>query len=234
VVSKILKKNFLSFAITGAILLGIYLIGKNIPQNQILSCVQDAGVFAPLIFILLTLTTYVIAPLSGTPFLLVGFVVFQENVVILTTTAAIMASVINFLLAKKFGRQIVIKIVGQEEIHKVDKFMANYGFVSVFLSRIFLGMFHDVVSYLSGLTNLRFWPYFLASTLGMIPGNLLIYFLSQKIDSPLIYISFLVILGYSLFLVALIYKKLRRRQTNISPGLLSKLPKKNLKKSLRN
>lgn len=216
-IQTILKKNFLSIVVTCIVFLSIYLIGRTVPQEQIISSVQHAGIFAPLIFILLTLTTYVIAPLSGTPFLLAGFALFQENTVILTTIAAIIASVINFLLAKRFGRKIVIKIVGPEEIHKVDKFMANYGLLSVFLSRIFLGMFHDVISYLSGLTNLKFWPYFLASTLGMIPNNIFIYYLSRKIDSPLTYIFFMVIFGYSFLAIALIYKKFRRKPVPTFP-----------------
>lgn len=207
---KILKHNFIPFSITIGFCVVIYLIGRSIPQENIALFVKNAGIFAPIIFILLTLTTYIIAPLSGTPFLYAGFMVFQENTVFYTTAAAIIASVINFLIARRFGRKIVIKIVGIDEITKVDKFMENHGLQSVFLSRIFLGMFHDVISYLSGLTNLKFWPYFLVSTLGMVPGNVFIYFLSTKINSPFVYISSLVAIGYTFLAIVIIYKKLRK------------------------
>lgn len=213
-IKKILKHNAAPLLVTAILFLLIYLVGRAIPQEEIVLLVKNVGVFAPIIFIFLTLITYVVAPLSGTPFLYAGFMVFQENTVFYTTIAAIIASVSNFFIARRFGRKIVIKIVGIDEITKIDKFMENHGLQSVFLSRIFLGMFHDVISYLSGLTNLKFWPYFLVSMLGMIPGNVLIYFLSTKINSPFVYISSLVAIGYTFLAIAIIYKKLHKSSSS--------------------
>jgi len=207
VYKKILKTNFPSILITVSLVLVIYALGKSVPQEEIVLLVKNAGVFAPLIFMILLLATYVFAPLSGSPVQFAGFILFQENTVIFSTIAAIVASATNFLLARRWGRKVVVKIIGDEETKGVDSFFSNYGLLSVFVSRVFLSLFHDVISYFCGLTKLKFWPYFLVSTLGMIPGNIIAFFVSKRIDSPLIFISSLTLIGYSLLAVAIIYKR---------------------------
>lgn len=162
----------------------IYFIGRSIPEENIRQLINDAGPMAPVVFIFLTLITYIIAPLSGTPVLFVGFYAFGQNIIFYSAIAAFLASITNFWIARLWGRAIVEKIVSKDNMHKVDKFMQNYGLLALFISRIFLKGIHDIISYAAGLTNLKFSSYLIVSTLGMIPGIMLWYFLSTLVDDP--------------------------------------------------
>ena len=69
---KIHRKSYLPLAIIGILFLIIYLIGAKIPEQTIREFVRSAGPLGPIVLIFLAWLTYIIAPLSGAPFLFVG------------------------------------------------------------------------------------------------------------------------------------------------------------------
>lgn len=141
----------------------------------------------PIIIILLIWLTNVIAPLGATPFLFVGFLIYGETVVIYALIAAIFASVSNYWIARMWGRSIVTRIVGIDNLKKIDHLTENHGLSTLFIFRTFLGNLHDIISYVFGLTKIRFTPYLLVSTSGMIPGTILWYYMSSKIHDPIVF-----------------------------------------------
>jgi len=151
----------------------IYWGGTKFRTEDITSFIQKSGIWAPLVFIILTTLTYVIAPLSGTPLWFVGWLLFGKEFQIYTYLAAGLAAVINFWIARRYGRGLVVKLVGVKNIEKVDEFTKNYGLKSLILLRLFVGTFHDFISYAYGLTNIRFLPYIAISLLAGIPWLLL-------------------------------------------------------------
>jgi len=42
----------------------------------------------------------------------------------------------------------------------------------------------DPISYVAGLVRMRFWPFFLATTVGQIPAGFAYSYLGQELDSP--------------------------------------------------
>lgn len=180
----------------------IYLIGKSIPEESIRQLINKAGPMGPVVFILFMLLTYIFAPLSGTPVLFVGFYAFGKNVIFFASIAAFIASITNFWIARIWGRSIIEKLIGKDEIHKVDKFTQNYGLLALFISRIFLKGYHDIISYAAGLTSIKFSRYLIISTIGMIPGVSVWYFLASLVDDP---VSFTIITIVEIFIFALLF-----------------------------
>lgn len=178
------RKKLIPLVITILLFGIIYFAGRNIPQEHIRNLINEAGPMAPIVFILLSLLTYIIAPLSGTPVLFVGYYAFGQNVVFYAAIAAFIASITNFWIARRFGRSFVEKMVGKNQMHRVDAFTQNYGLFALFISRIFLKGLHDVVSYTAGLTSVPFLRYLIVSTAGGIPGVMIWYFLSTLVDDP--------------------------------------------------
>lgn len=187
---------------TGLIFLIFFAVSLSISQDNIRTFISQFGVLAPVIFILLSLTSYIIAPLSGTPVLFAGHILFGQQVIIYATVASYISFITNFWITRIWGRSFVIKLVGKSSFDKIDKFTKSYGVVSLFTFRIFLGYVHDLISYAAGFTSMKFSTYLIISTLAAIPGTLLWYYLSQFASNS---ISF-TLLSYSIgFVFLLIY-----------------------------
>lgn len=210
---KIISKSYLPIVITALLFLIIYLIGTNVSQETIRETIKDAGSLGIVVFILLTWTTYTLAPLSGTPFMFAGFYLYGQTVILYTFIAMIIASISNFLIAKIWGRKLVIKLAGAENLEKIDNLTKNYGYQSLFLFRIFLSGFSDVISYAFGLTPIKFKPYFIISFLGMIPGTIIWYLLSLKINNPLTFILLMIGIAYVFLVIFILYLKVFKKKT---------------------
>ncbi|CAN5161904.1 hypothetical protein BH11PAT1_BH11PAT1_6290 [soil metagenome] len=187
-------KKYWSAYVTLGIVLFLIILSRYIPQETLRGIITQAGIFGPIIFIFLALLTYIIAPLSGTPMLLVGFYAFGPTVVIYLTIATIISSITNFLIARKWGRGFVEKFAGKGNMHKVDKFTDNYGLVSLFFSRVFLIGLHDIISYAAGLTDIAFSRYIVVSTLGIIPTRIAEYYIAGKIHNPVVFTLFIFVI----------------------------------------
>ena len=104
----------------------------------------------------------------------------EQNAII----AAYISYVLNFWIARKWGRGIVKKFVGEEGMRKVDDLTKDYGIVTLVFLRIFQGSINDFVSFAMGLTNMKFKVYLVVSLLASIPGTILWYYLSLNASTP--------------------------------------------------
>ena len=134
---------------------------------------------------------------------------YRNNVVIYSYFAAIIASVSNFWIARRWGRVLVVKLARKDSLDKIDKLADNYGTQTLLIFRLFLREFHDVVSYAYGLTEMEFKRYFLISSLGMIPGTVLVYLISSKIHNPFIYTALNLAIAYITLSIYLLYRRHR-------------------------
>lgn len=85
------------------------------------------------------------------------------------------AELVGFLVARNFGRDQVLKKLGDKPwfqwLEEQIKLRGAYG---VFVIRMMPFFPNSLANYALGLSALRFWPYFIASVLGSIP-NLALY-----------------------------------------------------------
>lgn len=190
--------------------IGIYLASQFIPEQVIKNAIETAGPFGPLAIILSILLTNVIAPLGAAPFLFAGFLAYGREVVWLSYISAVLASIINFWLARRYGRNLVVKLAGHEPVQKVDSFTSKYGLITLSLLRLVLSEQHDVISYAAGLTKIPFIPYFLISVLGMIPWTLFRYFLASKVETPLDFTILSIALAWIVIACMAIFVGLRK------------------------
>lgn len=180
---KFINKKTYPLVIIIVIFLVIYLVGSKIPEQTIRLFVDKAGPFGPILLIFLFWSSNIIAPLSGAPYLLVGFYLFGNMVMVYSLTAAFFSSISNYWIAKMWGRRIVQKLAGTDGLKKIDHLAENYGPKTLFIFRLVLWQYHDVISYAFGLTKINFTQYLIITILGMVPGSLLWYFLSSKITN---------------------------------------------------
>jgi len=83
-----------------------------------------------------------------------------------------------FLISRFLARKKIEAIAGQNpKFQSMDKAIGEQGARLIFLLRLSPLMPYNIGNYFFGLTAVRFWPYVLASWLGMLPGTLLYVYL---------------------------------------------------------
>lgn len=210
---------------TGAILLilALYYIQSNVYRfdiEEIKTFVKSFGILGPLILIGLMMLTIVISPLTSIPFWLVGLALFgfwQTCLYVLISHTA--GSAINFLIAQRWGRPIVSKLVGKKSMEKIDEVTKIIGLKMLFIARLAGGASADYVSYAAGLTSMEFKPYLVISVFGAIPMICLnLYLLDKVLTIQPMLIVFLAPFGWLLALVfpLVVYKwPKKKRQKNV-------------------
>lgn len=184
---KYITKNNYPLIVIILLFIIIYFIGSTIPEKTIRDFVENAGIFGPVLIIFLFWITNLIAPVSGSPLLFAGFYLFGKEVIVYSLIASFIASITNFWVSRMWGRTVVERLAGVEGLDRIDKLADDHGPKTLFMFRLVLWQYHDVISYVFGLTKIGFRQYLLISTIGTIPGALLWWFLASKITNPAIF-----------------------------------------------
>ncbi len=209
---KAIKKSYLPLVFIAVVFLVMIIIGARVPEETIRRIIEDAGPLGVMLLIFFLWVTNVAAPLSGSPFLFAGFYVYGQMSVVYAFTAAVLASITNFWIAKIWGRRVVKKLAGEDGLEKIDELASNYGLQTLFVFRLFLKEFHDVISYAFGLTKLGFIPYFVVSTLGMIPATVIWYLISLRIRNAVTFTVVSWVIAYISLTVYVVWVKFRKRK----------------------
>lgn len=149
---------------------GVYLLG-GIDQAQLQTWLRQAGVWAPVTYILLyTVGTILILP--STPLNLSGGAIFGPWLgTVWTTIAAVIAAVVAFAFTRTVGRDLVArKFAGRWEA--MDAEMRQGGLFYMFAIRLLPIIPYGLVNFGAGLTSIRFRDYFVGTLLGTVPGVL--------------------------------------------------------------
>ena len=169
------KKKIIT--ITSLILLVVitYFIFKIFTPEKIRSIIQGYGKNAALIYILL----FSILPIFFFPVPIlalaagISFGLFEG--VLYTMIGAMINSSIMFLMAKKFAKDKVLEIFRKKIIEKWYNKIINAeksnGVFIIFLMRLLPIAPYNVINYLSGLTEISFLKYSMATFWGIIPGT---------------------------------------------------------------
>ena len=125
--------------------------------------IAKAGVWAPLLFILLKVSTVVFAPLSGGPLypLIGAFFGFGPGL-LYAVIGDVIGYTIAFFISRKFGYPLVRKFIESDERSLLPKIVKHVGTPwGFFQACITLGFVPDLLSYGAGLSKLRY-PVFIA------------------------------------------------------------------------
>ena len=195
----------------------LYFLGKQISQEELRSFVESAGAWAPIVYILTHQLSYVAAPVSGYPFVIAGFYLFGKTSIIYIYFVQIIGSTINFWIAKRWGRPIVKKLVGENSLEKIDKFAKEYGVGTLFVARLFLVGLGDYISYAYGLTPIKYSTFIAISAVAVIPGHLLWYFAASQTNGIEQFLGISVVLTFVAFWIFVggnyLYKKWKSKNS---------------------
>jgi uncharacterized membrane protein YdjX (TVP38/TMEM64 family) len=168
----------------------------DLSAERVRNTVEDAGIAAPLAFIVLSsLLTVAMFPgplLSGASGLLFGTALGTPVSIVAATLGASLA----FSLSRRYGARSVDQLSGQR-VRVVQDFIAQRGFLSVLYARILPAMPYNVVNYAAGLTAVPLLTFAAATAIGCAPRAFAYTALGgslSNLDSPAAIAAFAVLL----------------------------------------
>lgn len=154
------------------IITALTLLIEAVGLERLQALIDEAGPLAPLIYVFIKAVTYIFSPLSSGPIQLSAGILFGLwEGVFYTLIGEVIGGTINFLIARKLGRPVVRRFVGDDGMRQVDQLYHRVGgWRALAYSRLLLFSIYDFMSYAAGLTPLRLRTYILISAcVGFVP-----------------------------------------------------------------
>lgn len=178
----------------------IYLL-NSIDKQVLENIALRLGWLGPLFIGLILICTHVFAPISGTAFYFLGIRLYgYESIAILFYFTSMISATICFFIARKWGRGIVIKLVGEKTMVQIDDIVLIHERSILIIGRLLGYYFFEFISYALGLTTISFKKYIsYTAGLTLIPA-LILYFIFRNLDfnsfqNSMIYYGSIIITG---------------------------------------
>jgi uncharacterized membrane protein YdjX (TVP38/TMEM64 family) len=165
--------------------LGLWATGNlgflsEINREQIRSWVEAAGVWGPLLIVVLMSVAIVASPLPSAPVALAAGAAYGDiGGTLLVALGAEIGAIAAFLIARKLGRSVLQKWLGE----RIDAGLLgsqNALTLLVFTSRLLPFVSFDMISYAAGLSAIRFWRFAIATLAGIVPASFILAHLGRE------------------------------------------------------
>lgn len=186
----ILKLSFLALIIVGVPAFLYFKYGSEIFSkefaNTIIAYLRTHRSHAFVMLILLQALQVIVCILPGQPIQIAGSYMFGiGGALAASLIGAVIGVIISFLIARLLGRNAMHVLFGEERIEFYsDKLNSAKGILIVFLIYLIPGIPKDLASYAAGISEMRFLPFLVASTVGRTPammGSILFgYFFKRR------------------------------------------------------
>lgn len=138
--------------------------------EEVKTVVQRFGLFAPLIYILVHIVQVLVMALPGYALAVGGGYLFGPVAGISYTMIGVtIGSSISFLLARRYGRQIVEQMILKTHIQRFDNAVQSAGAPGLLLFVLVPIFPEDVLCWLAGLAHYRFRVFVVVMFLGRLP-----------------------------------------------------------------
>jgi uncharacterized membrane protein YdjX (TVP38/TMEM64 family) len=143
-------------------------------SEKLRAIIENAGSLGPLIIIGFFMIAVVINPLPSAPIALAaGFAYGHTWGTLYVVIGSVSGAFIAFLIARLLGHDILSKWFGEKlKVGLLGSQSGLMGMIVVFRLLPFISF--DIVSYAAGLTNITWWRFLLATTVGIVPASFLL------------------------------------------------------------
>jgi uncharacterized membrane protein YdjX (TVP38/TMEM64 family) len=140
-------------------------------RAQLVTAVQNAGTWGPLVIAALTVAQIIAAPIPGQVVnFAAGYLYGLWPGVLLSWSATVLGSTLAMALARWGGRPLVTRLVRPKLLARLDRQVAGRGLGFFFLVFLIPGLPDDVTCFLAGLTSLPLPALIVAAAIGRFPG----------------------------------------------------------------
>ena len=131
--------------------------------------VDEQGALGPTVFILVMAISVLFAPIPNVPIFIAAGLAWGPVLGSVYSMAGMMlGSVMAFYTARVLGRRYLARLVGRKMANRLDGLVDNFGGRVVFWARMMPVVNFDWISFVAGMTSIRFVPFFVASFFGML------------------------------------------------------------------
>ena len=144
-------------------------LANSIKAEPFQEWVEDRGPLGPLVFILVMALSVLFAPIPNVPiFIAAGLAWGPILGTIYSMLGVMLGSVMAFYTSRLLGRRHLPRLIGEKTAARLDTLTASMGGKMVFWARMLPVVNFDWISFLAGLTSIRFLTFFWYSFLGML------------------------------------------------------------------
>jgi uncharacterized membrane protein YdjX (TVP38/TMEM64 family) len=153
-------------------------------ESALVSLVESYGhIGLTLVMIVQT----IIAPIPSEALLVfAGAVLPLYDVLVFGGLGLIVGSIIAFHIARRGGRPVVAKIIGEKWTKIMDDWVTENGIKAILLTRIVPIIPFDLVSYVSGITPISFGNYLIATIIGAVPRILFLAYVGSVLGETFV------------------------------------------------
>lgn len=212
------KYRYLILGLSIAVMVGLTLALWNPMINFIKdpatlsSWIAEAGIWGPIVFMLLNTAQVLLAIIPGGPFEVAAGALFGPWIGTLMCDVAMTAGgMMTFFFVRKFGMKFIELFVDREEIESVKFLHTNEKSTSLlFLFFLFPGTPKDLMCYVVGLTDIKWSTWLIINFIGRFPAILLSALGGSALGEQKygIFIAAFAIIIVLYFLGTFLYKKL--------------------------
>jgi uncharacterized membrane protein YdjX (TVP38/TMEM64 family) len=170
-----LRKVVFGFLALVAVTVITFVILKAVGIERLQHTVAEMGAWAPAVYIVLKASTYIVAPLGGSPLHVSAGALFGLGYgTLYSLVGDVLGGCANFWISRLLGRRMVVQVVGPQGMSRIDSFSRQLGgWRALLFARLFLSSVYDFISYAAGLTSLAFRRYLVITAIGGIMPTLL-------------------------------------------------------------
>ncbi|RLI12379.1 TVP38/TMEM64 family protein [Candidatus Bathyarchaeota archaeon] len=160
----------------------------------------------------------IIAPVPGEALMIIGGAVFGFlPAIVVGEIGGCVGALICFLIARKGGRAVVVKMIDKKGLEFADKWFKRHGFYAVLLARLIPFIPVDVISYGAGLAAMNIKFFFVATAIGMLPRVIFYSYVGEFAAKNIagiekIYINSLLALTLIVILISVFFYVLKTRR----------------------
>lgn len=160
-------------------------------MDSVQGFIEKAGIFGPIIIVLLIVLEVIIAPLPGLFVMITaGYLYGPVYGSLYSYIGNVLGSLVAFLLAHHFGRPFVEKIVSHSLIIKYDRFFKLHRKHLLFLYALPI-IPVDILSFICGLSKLDWKKFLIVVLVGFIPNTILLASLGDYLSRINSVVSFM-------------------------------------------
>jgi len=174
-------------------------------KERVNNFVMSFGSYAPLVFIGFQILQVLVAPIPGEFSGFVGGYLFGTVPGLIYSTVGLsMGSFLAFLVARGVGMPLIRRFLRRDFMEKFEYIIERHGAFLAFILFLIPGTPKDSFCYLLGVSPMRVITFLLISSLGRIPGTLLLTMQGNSVRSEHYRASF-IFLGLILLLIVLAF-----------------------------
>jgi len=186
--------------VLGAVTVGALLVLLSLGVQQYAPFMFDAerlstwvdqfGVLAPAVIVLIQAAQVVLAPVPGQVVALAsGYIFGPVAGSVYSFVGVLVGSAIAFSLTKRFGRPVAERLLHEDILNRFDEFVDRVGIVGLLVFVTIPGLPDDAVCFLCGLTDWRLRTFLAVIAVGRFPGYIVTVYAGEELASGRLWVA---------------------------------------------